>query len=324
MFEWKDFIGNEIEWETVLKQNPDYDFRQSYFWGNYLKDIGWSLQRKELTHDDRKILIQVIYKKFWPFVAIYLAGISKNEIKFLPSLIKHLKSKFKNHFMYVKFDSHNIENQTSLSELKSANFKKTIYSFRSRMHSVVNLNKSYDEILKNTKQKWRYNLKKALEKQLLIEKINNFDPDEIWKLSNELARLKGIKNLYSLNELKSYQKNLKEIALIVRAKNLNNEILGYYICIIHGNKAFQIFNAVNKNGNNLMAGYTILMFVIKKLKEKKIEKLYLGELNKKKYPGNFQFKSSFNQNSINIIGEYEYTNFYLFKLFLSIYLYIKN
>ena len=57
MFEWKDFIGSEIEWETVLKQNPDYDFRQSYFWGNYLKDIGWSLQRKELTNEGRKLLI---------------------------------------------------------------------------------------------------------------------------------------------------------------------------------------------------------------------------------------------------------------------------
>ena len=101
MFIWKNFAGSEIEWEAILKKNPEYDFRQSYFWGNYLKDAGWDLERKELTNDGRKILIQIIYKKFWPFVAIYLAGISKNEIKYLPSLIKDLKFKFKKYFIYI-------------------------------------------------------------------------------------------------------------------------------------------------------------------------------------------------------------------------------
>ena len=34
MFIWKNFAGSEIEWEAILKKNPEYDFRQSYFWGN--------------------------------------------------------------------------------------------------------------------------------------------------------------------------------------------------------------------------------------------------------------------------------------------------
>jgi len=324
MLNWKPFTGNSYDWDNITKQFKENDFRQSFAWGEHLKYIGWKVERKQLIKDNYTNLIQYSLKKKWPIIAVYITGIDSNNLKYLSLLIDDLKYEYRNYFMYIRFDSHNKKSCESLSSLKFLKFKKTIYSIRERHHSFVNLNNSHDEILKSTKQKWRYNLKKAQKKPVVIEVVDQIDPDEIWNLSKDLSNFKNIKNLYTYKELESYKKYLKEITLIVRAKNMKNQIVGYYICTIFNFNSFQIFNAVNKEGNSLLAGYATLMFIISELKKLGIQNLYLGELNKKRYPGNFQFKSSFNQKKFEVIGEYEYSSNLLIRLLFNFYLYIRN
>ena len=320
---WKNFQGNKNNWESCFDLHADkkIDFRQSYMWGEYLKDNGWSIERKELLTNNGKVLIQYRFKKFWPIVAIYITGINYDGIKHLPSLIKHIKSEFKYYLIYIRFDSHDNDNVEVKNLLKSIKFKKPIYSIRSTIHSVVDLTKENDEILLSTKQKWRYNFKKAIKKPIFIETSHSVNIEEILKISNELSKFKNIKNVYSLKELKSYKKNLEEIVVNIVAKNVKQKIVGYYMCINYRNNAFQIFNAVNKEGNELMSGYTILMFLLKELRKHGVHKLYLGELNKKKFPGNFQFKSSFNQGLTKIIGEYDYGSNFFVRILFNLYLY---
>lgn len=323
MKNWKNFEGDKDNWENHFDLYSDtrIDFRQSYMWGEYLKDNGWCIKRKELLTNNDKILIQYRYKKIWPVVAIYITGINIFTIKHLPSLVDHIKLEFKYHLIYLRFDSHDNENTEAINTLKSINFKKPIYSIRSTTHAVVDLKKEYDEILLSTKQKWRYNFKRALKKPVSIETSQLVNTKEILDISNELSQFKKIKNVYSLKELRSYKKNLEEIVINVKAKNTDQKIVGYYMCIKYRDNAFQIFNAVNREGNELMSGYTILMFLLRELKNKGVKKLYLGELNKKKFPGNFQFKSSFNQEIVKIIGEYDYASNFFVRIFFNIYLY---
>tara|TARA_B100001057_G_scaffold481703_1_gene556043 strand:- start:421 stop:558 length:138 start_codon:yes stop_codon:yes gene_type:complete len=42
-----------------------------------------------------------------------------------------------------------------------------------------------------------------------------------------------------------------------------------------------VINIVNEEVNKLMAGYAILIFLLKELKKKFLQKLYLDKLNKK-------------------------------------------
>ena len=127
------------------------------------------------------------------------------------------------------------------------------------------------------------------------------------KLSSELSSFKKIRNLYSLDELIAYKKYLSKNVFIVGARNNDFRVVGYYICIIFNDKAYQIFNAVNKEGNELMAGYSVLMYLYDSLKKINIKEIYLGEMNQVRYPGNYQFKSGFNQERIQVIGEFEFS-----------------
>ena len=186
------------------------------------------------------------------------------------------------------------------TRLKKIGLFECKYKRRSNVHSVVDLILSKEEILKKSKQKWRYNYKKSLEKEVLLEVVNEININEIYSLVQELSKFKKIRNLYSLNEIKSLKKNFQSNLLIIRAKNKSSKVIGYYFCVIFKNKAYQIFNAVNKKGNSLMCGYRILIYLIDELKKRDIKELYLGELNKKRYP-EIQFKSGFNQDMIDVI-----------------------
>ncbi|MDC3158657.1 peptidoglycan bridge formation glycyltransferase FemA/FemB family protein [Candidatus Pelagibacter sp.] len=321
MLESKNFIGNKNEWDKLTLKLNNNDFRQSFSWGEYLKSTGWNLERLIFEYEgDIKFTVQYTLKKFWPICIIYLPSGINGKSSYFYDFINEIKMKYKKYLLYIRVDIRTEKKDELLNEIKKIGFSKSIYSIRSREHMKVNLEDEIDIILKNTKQKWRYNYKKALKKNIKLERIKDLDPQEIYNLCKELSEFKSIRYLYQLKELKEFKKNLESYIECVRATDENLNILGYYVCIIHDNIAYQIFNAVNKNGNRLMAGYSILFEIIRNLKKKNIKELDLGELNQKRYPGNYQFKRGFNQRYYNVAGEYDWSSNIIIKYLINLYM----
>tara|TARA_Y100000768_G_C23986739_1_gene689350 strand:- start:2159 stop:3154 length:996 start_codon:yes stop_codon:yes gene_type:complete len=322
---WEEFTQSPEEWNERIEKNKGADFRQSFFWGDYLKELGWNVKRLVNKNKKKTISqIQVNYRIFWPFCAIYINGISRKSIQSLPSIIRYFDRKFYFCLKYYRIDSHDEIDNSTTWELNKILFKKTTYSLRSRQHTYMNINESFSNILEKAKHKWRYNFKKAAQNNINFFVEKNININEIYKISSQLSKFKNIKNLYKISELKAYEKYLSKNVYIIRAEDNEHNSLGYYICILFNSKAYQIFNAVNSKGNKLMVGYTILSFLYESLKDNKIDTLYMGELNKERYPGNYQFKSGLNQNKINIIGEYDYSKISMIKKLFNLFLYIKK
>lgn len=325
MIEWVKYSESNFKWEEKIINDNNCDFRQAYDWGKYLSQTGWKIERYSILENKNEIgVIQYQLKIKWPLCAVYLTNIACNRVEIIKELIKKIKKDYKYHIIYFRIDTHQKKDEVLLNDFKKIGLFECKYKRRSNVHSVVDLILSKEEILKKSKQKWRYNYKKSREKEVFLEVVNEININEIYGLVQELSKFKKIRNLYSLNEIKSLKKNFQSNLLIIRAKNKSSKVVGYYFCVIFKNKAYQIFNAVNKEGNSLMCGYQILIYLIDELKKRGIKKLYLGELNKKRYPGNFQFKSGFNQDVIDVIGEYEYTTLGIFRYMINFYLYISD
>jgi lipid II:glycine glycyltransferase (peptidoglycan interpeptide bridge formation enzyme) len=321
---WKPYNEGREKWNEFILSSPN-DFRQSFDWGEYLKFTGWKLNRIAL-YEDMKIIaaVQYTYRKMWPFLVIYLpSGISGNN-EYLKSFIKNIKKEYKLYFIYLRIDVRNKDNNSIISILKSLKFKQPIYSIRSRIHQFVSFKDDCDQILKNAKQKWRYNYRQAIKKDINLNVVDDINPEEIYHLSKELSKFKGIKHPYSYKQLEEFKKHLKKYAHIIRASDHNSKVIGYHICIIHNDMAYQVFNGVNADGNKLMAGYSILIFVIESLRKYELKYMDIGEINEKRYPGNYQFKRGFNQNYIKVVGEYEWASNVLFKYFINLYMYLIN
>ena len=323
MLKFEKFNGGKLEWNKYCENLGDNDFRQTFDWGEYLHSTGWNVERLIFKENNEvKFCVQYIYKKLWPIYTIYLPSGLIGDNKYIEYFLNKIKKKYKNYFIYLRIDIRKETKEENLEKLLELGLTRTIYSIRSREHMKVFLKREINEILKNTKQKWRYNYRKALKKNIIIQTIVDINPNEIFDLCKDLSKFKKIRYLYNLNELQEFKNRLGNYIHCVRAIDNDSNVLGYYICIIYKDIAYQIFNAVNERGNKLMAGYTILFHVIESLKKKNIKELDIGEINKKRYPGNFQFKSSFNQKIFQVIGEYEWSSNIVLKYLINFYMYL--
>ncbi len=140
---------------------------------------------------------------------------------------------------------------------------------------LIDLSKDENQILKEMKQKGRYNIKKAIEYGIKIEKTKNPESKEFevfWQLTKETTK----RDNFSSN-LKDYYINLlnflntKNIETYLYSAYFENKIIASAICVFYKNKATYYYGASSNKYRNLMAPYLLQWQMIKDAKENNIK-----------------------------------------------------
>jgi len=165
----------------------------------------------------------------------------------------------------------------------------------------IDLSKDEDQILKEMKQKGRYNIKKALKNGIKINKTK--DPEskefeEFWKLTRETTKRDNFssnpKNYY-FNLLKFL--NSKNIETYLYSASFENKIISSAICVFYKNKATYYYGASSNKYRNLMAPYLLQWEMIKDAKEKNMKIYDFLGVSPSYYEenGNYIINDSFNR-----------------------------
>lgn len=134
----------------------------------------------------------------------------------------------------------------------------------------IDLSKDENQILKEMKQKGRYNIKKAEEYGIKIEKTKNPNSkefNEFWKLTKETTK----RDKFSSNP-KEYYFNLlkflnsKNIETYLYSAYFENKIIASAISVFYKNKATYYYGASSNKYRNLMAPYLLQWQMIKDAK----------------------------------------------------------
>lgn len=179
----------------------------------------------------------------------------------------------------------------------------------------VNLkNENTDSIIKKFHHKTRYNINYAIKKGIEIEEGNEKSIDDFYKL----LEITGIRDEFIIRD-KEYYINVwnafeKENKKIYFAKH-NNEILAGIFLIKYGNKVWYLYGASSNNKRNLMPTYLLQWQGIKWAIESQCDIYDLmgtpgitkEDKNHHEY-GLFKFKSGYNANLCEFIGQILYIN----------------
>jgi len=225
-------------WEMLIKSNQ----------ANKIFEINWIFIEK------RKVGMW----EYWLFVLWLEKNLSYYDIKKLTELCKKEKS------LFVQIETLNYDNEASFSwkgkEFKIGVFKKFITPFT----AVINLTKPEDEILANMKPKWRYNIKLAKKKWIVVKEVEKTDKN-IEKYYNLMLETTSRDN-FSGNTIDYYKTFLKIL-------NQSKLLLAYYEDkVIAGgiftfNKDVSIYyywvSTSDKKYRNLMAPYLLQWEAIK-------------------------------------------------------------
>ena len=259
--------------------------------------------------DDRKVgVFQILKKKYFNFITLLRINrgpILINEIKLnerIDIILKILK--FGNIF---KLRVLSITPDTSFFSIESL-FLKGVRSRRLKFSnwksSVIDLNKSLDELMFDLKPKWRNSLKKAQKQNLIISRSSNMNDIEIllqyYLQDVKKKKFKGI-NPELIKKMAQLQSDSEEL-YVFNAKKDNLDVGSILISRQFKNLIYLI-GWSSEDGRKLNVNYVLLWEAITYFKSKEYKLFDLGGLIGNNHPIDF-FKLGMNGDYYENSGEY--------------------
>ena len=200
------------------------------------------------------------------------------------------------------------ENFPADLNLIDSEFKKSTKEIQPSETVILDLRKSEEELLKEMKQKTRYNIGVAEKHGIKIEEKGDFEP--FWKLLEETAS----RDKFHLHPKKYYEEMLKNLNLETKFPSGNKlflaekgeKILAVAIVNFFNKRATYLHGASSAEYKNLMAPHLLHWEIARYAKKNGFEEYDLWGISEKKYPGVTRFKRGFGGKEINYPGAYDF------------------
>ncbi len=355
------FKENQKEiWNEFVAENNSESFLQSWEWGNFQQVADKKIFRIGIKDNDEIIAVALIIKHNLPFGRSYLycprgpvvaeSRIKNQELR-IPNIlfdeIKKIAKKEKSLFLRIDppiarwFHSGDspvepkckscAKSSTALTGLWSQhnyNFKKSSNEIQPKNTLILDITKSKEELLKEMKQKTRYNIRLAKRKELKImnyelrmdnKKIFKEKFEEFWDLIEETSR----RDKFASHSKDYYWKMLDSLGdgdikegnnpcrLQVRLylAEYKNKIIAANIVLYFGDMAVYLHGASSNEHRNLMAPYLLQWQQITDAKKSGCKKYDFWGITingkKKNWQGITKFKKGFGGYEKNYIGAYD-------------------
>lgn len=299
-------------------------FLQSFEWGEFQEKTGKKI-RRFLIQENGEILAAATLILFpLPFKKTYLycgrgpvfktqIGAAENEKIFETFLNETKKIGAAENAIFFKMEPPFAEDADGKPDenfpfnLKEFGFKKSAKEIQPSETVILDLRKSEEELLKEMKQKTRYNIKVAEKHEIKIEESNDFEG--FWKLLEETAN----RDKFHPHPKKYYEAMFKNLNLETKFPSENKlflaekdeKIIAGAIVNFFGKRATYLHGASSAEHKNLMAPYLLHWEIARYAKKNGFKEYDFWGISEKKYPGVTRFKLGFGGEKIIYPGAYD-------------------
>jgi hypothetical protein len=327
MVTWREFEQSPSVWDASLLQARDCNIFQSYAWGEYKKNFGWTPLRFVATNKEQISvgMVQILLKKLplgfgigWsPGGPVFgFAGSIRwgNE---LPILLKHLHSLYPG--ILFRFHSHEEYHCLSAYDFRRA-CSRPFYKINSGF-TILNSLKFVDYQNKMT-AKHRYYLKKAILGNVeWMHGATDKNISDFIEVHRQMVSAKAIPSIStSYEDLIMLRDTLGVGGMTVLTGHISGRPVTSCISYDFGRRSIYMMAATNDAGRKINAAYAMIPQLFMHLKEKGIEVFDFGGID----PGNpnlegvDHFKKGFGGKIVEYLGEWESVNSETLRIFLNI------
>lgn len=301
--------------DTSLHNNINQNsLLQKWEWGDFKKSNNWKPLRIGVSENGTILYSHQLLIKKLPlnFSIIYSPFINIPDTKIFEFFIKEVKKIAKdNKSIFWRIEPLEEKSQEKVSILKKFSFIKGFEELQPNHTLAIDLKESKENILKQMKQKGRYNIRLAQKKEVEIREINNEnDFQDYQKIHEETSKRDKI----SARPF-DYLRNLYNF---LRKNNLGTAFIAYYhnkpvsggIISIVNKRATYMYGASSNTYRNIMAPYLLQWEAIKYSKEKDcllydFYGIAPNDNKKHKWHGITRFKKQFGGKEIELLGSYD-------------------
>ena len=269
-------------------------FQQSGFWCDFKCAHGW----KKINHDKINVLVRSFRKGPVSFSLAYVPMApefkaesavpgfeeqARSEVDYVKSLgdfAENVRSKLPKNTLCLRFDipldMPDVETRNEylfrlpeLCRISKVNLKKTKVDIQPPDSTFLDLSLSEDELLKNMKNKWRYNIRYAAKHGVEVRAITASSPDfekdleSFYSLYKETAERDGI-GLHPLSYYKDLlergEKSLgtdDETKITLYIASHENEDLAAILTLFQKDEAVYLYGCSSNKKRNLMPNYLV-------------------------------------------------------------------
>lgn len=312
----KKFNLDKLTWNNYLSNFDEISYFQSFEYGEYFREIGWNVSRLIVEDNDSiKLLAQIFIKKRFGIFIIWIPGgpigdLESNE-KFF---IDYLKENFK--YFYIKFNS--VAKYINNDFLY---FKKPIFNQTTEKKMELKIYRNFVDNYSRFSKNWRHNYNRSIKKNLIYGSIENIDYHDLYKIYEEMTKIKNINIYFHKENIKHLINKCKSSLIYFHCTKDNNLLSARLLGFINEN-AFDLIAATNKEGRKYYASYFLFTKIFEDFNKKKIKKYDLSGVDPIRNAGVYNFKKGLGSKLINCIGEWDYSNLPFFRILISLYLFI--
>ena len=307
-------------WEELVKNNPVSGYMQSFFWAEFKRMLGWETYKIGIFEKDKLIGGAIVSKyshyKNFNFISISEGPVLPYEEKLAEQMFHLLISEIDKiaNLTTGKLSSHlSIEPKLQTLPKYFFRFKKAKLDQQPLKTLMIDLTLSEEEILKQMKQKGRYNIKIAQKHNVKIIKTNLDEglEDFLALYKQFTKRIKFEAKDPSYFQSLAYILSENETANFYFAK-LGKENLATALVIYYGDTASFLFGASNNKEKNAMAPYLLHWEIIKQAKQNGFKWYDFYSLSPDEsdlshpWHGFSIFKRKFGGKEVNYIGAYDF------------------
>jgi peptidoglycan pentaglycine glycine transferase (the first glycine) len=281
-------VTNKEEWDKKIGAFKMAQFLQSWEWGEFQK----RLNRKIWRFDFGGVFVQAI-KMSLPFGKSYLY-IPRISFQLNQDIINQLKQLgAKENCIFIKIEPVNQDLSTlDFVRVKNIQPNKTL---------LLDLSKSEEELLSIMHPKWRYNIRLAVKKGVVLKLCQEEEFIKFYDLLVDTFRRKDKKLFLRDYYKKLYQDHLTKIYF---AENSGN-ILCANMIVFFGDTVTYLYGGSAPDNKNLMAPHFLQWKIIKMAKNMGYKYYDFWGIDEKKWPGVTRFKKGFGGFEVDYAGSWD-------------------
>ncbi len=303
-------ITNKIEWENFLKSHLESNFLQSWYWGEFHKNLSQKIQRTGFYQNNKLkgVMLSVVEEAKRGRHLIVPAGpiINWEDKEIISAFVKEIKKiAFLNDCAFVRIRPQLISDDFSKKLFKDLGFTNAPMHLHAQLTSQLDITKPEEQLLKNMRKNTRYEIKKAEKEKIKI--TTSTDPKNVKKFYNlqveTSLRQKFIPFSYEYlhEQFKIFAEN--DLAFLYNAY-LGKKLLSQAFIIFYGQEAVYHYGASTDEGRKYPGAYLIQWETIREAKRRKLTRYNLwGVANdpKHRFYGLSIFKRGFGGEDIDYL-----------------------
>jgi lipid II:glycine glycyltransferase (peptidoglycan interpeptide bridge formation enzyme) len=271
-------IDNQKEWEAFLMDHPESNFLQSWYWGEFHKKLGHSLQRTGFYEGNKLIGIMLsiveparraryLTVPAGPIIDWHNKLLVKEFVKTIQKLGKDQNC------VFVRVRPQLIKDEFSRNLFKQLKFKSAPMHLHAELTSQLDITKREDDLMAHFRQNTRYEIRKAAKLNIAIK--TSTDPADIksfYDLQIETAKRHNFVPFsyeYLHEQFKVFASRGKAV---LYSAYLKDQLLAQAFIIFYGVEAAYHYGASTEAGRKLPGAYLIQWEAVKEAKKRGLQR----------------------------------------------------